>query len=84
MSLMLSVVTDDFSGVFNARMIQSVQLADYGVDIFMLDPNASVCVQSSPAAAKALYAQIYNALQAMGLLPDQNSTAPRGAEGDGT
>lgn len=46
----------------NLSYVQTVQITDYGIDVYMLDPRASLCIECSPANAKSIFATIHNAV----------------------
>jgi hypothetical protein len=56
----LVLTTRSLQVVLNLDWMVSAELTDYGLDIHMANPVASLCVEAEPAVAKAFFARICN------------------------
>jgi hypothetical protein len=59
---MFYLTLPDCQKLIHLQHMVSVEVTEYGIDIIMDDPNASLSLQCPPAVAKGVHASIYNAI----------------------
>lgn len=69
-------IPDSDQVLLNVAYLQVAAITSYGIDLYMLDPRASLCIRCAPAAAKSIFATIHNAVGLANAIPEPRLPKP--------